>query len=173
MTKKSDLDCKPQLSSNVRQILSVCPLHLFLFHVTLMPLLAHRVTAAKQGWSLLFVCSYELPEGLPEESYAWWSGLAWSCYKVLSEQQPSSAHCPGRCVGPDAALSEGQRKNGWQPWDRQRFSAKLENWQGWRRFTHTETHAQVTFWSAKLSCISVSGHPEYRYLLLLSTYWSR
>ena len=108
-----------------------------------MPILAHLVTAAKQGWALLLAYSDELPAALPEWSYSWLSGSGWKYEVCVSEQRPSSAYCPGKVCVVRWDFVRGSKQQEWrmtQAWGRD----LVPSWRigRARRDSHTHTHTQ-------------------------------
>ena len=140
-----------------------------------MPILAHLVTAAKQGWALLLACSDELPAALLEWSYSWLSESGWKYEVCVSEQRPSSAYCPGKVCVVRWDFVRGSKKQEWRmtrAWDRD----LVPSWRTGRArreshthtHTHTHTHKEVAFWSTELlSCISFNGPPGAQGFLTL------
>ena len=134
-----------------------------------MPILAHLVTAAKQGWALLLACSDELPAALPEWSYSWLSGSGWKYEVCVSEQRPSSAYCPGKVCVVTWDFVRGSKKQEWRmtrAWGRN----LVPSWRTGRagRDSHIHTHKEVAFWSTELlSCISFNGPPGAQGFLTL------
>ena len=133
-----------------------------------MPILAHLVTAAKQGWALLLAYSDELPAALPEWSYSWLSGSGWKYEVCVSEQRPSSAYCPGKVCVVRWDFVRGSKQQEWrmtQAWGRD----LVPSWRIGRArrdsHTHTHTHKEVAFWL--LSCISFHGPPGAQGFLTL------